>query len=125
MEERCLVLQTVKNENKLCCIESVGDRLLLPAKTEFGGKEHFHICCGTCKQSLYGRQSYISDMSGPRWNKNEGSLHHQVHMFPAAFYYLGLRIQSGYQSRPLLLNSIENERHRFHHSMPRTLSFSV
>lgn len=34
--------------------------------------------------------------SGLRWNKNEGSLHHQIHMFPTAFYYLGLQIQPGY-----------------------------
>ena len=38
----------------------------------------------------------IPYMSGLRWNKNEGSLHHQAHMFPTAFYYLGLQIQPGY-----------------------------
>lgn len=58
MKERCLDLQTAKNENKFCCIDSVGDGWLLPAKIVFGGKEHFHICCGTCKQSLCGRQSH-------------------------------------------------------------------
>lgn len=34
-----------------------------------------------------------------RWNKNEGRLHHQAHMFPTAFYYLGLQIQPGYRKR--------------------------
>lgn len=32
----------------------------------------------------------IPEVCGLKWNKNEGSLHHQGHMFPTAFYYLGL-----------------------------------
>lgn len=51
---------------------------------------------GPANDSSMADSHTIPYTSGLRWNKNEASLHHQPHMFPTAFYYLGLQIQPGY-----------------------------
>lgn len=126
MEGRWLVLQTVKNENKLCCIESVGDRWLLPAKTEFGGRERLHICCGTCKK-IPVWQAVIPSLIWMSWGgiKMRGVCIIRPTCSLQPFIIKAWKSSLATQSGPLLLNSIENERHRFHRSMPRTVSFSV
>lgn len=112
-------LQAVKNENNPCWICSLQRQSL--------EGQHCHICCGTCKQSLYGRESepLIPPMSGMRWNQNQGVCITRLTFSLQLFMIWVSKPNLATQNWLLLLDSTRMKGQRFPHRIPGMLSVSA